>query len=241
MKKICFILMSFVGLANAGCLNDVQMRALENKERDYLLSRVPPAFEDALASGGLKMVMQNSAEKTCAVQLNVTLPEQDLVEARKVLAEQPAKQIMLAAQGYGLPETTGLSADFELDLTSLSPQKGDTLQTAPLGKVRATIELMYAMLTQARAELQGTVNTEKWVQPFKDQQIRNCTNQYSQATQACVCWADNLEGKVSAKQMRYQAYLASNPYALATGASKTYTDLNQESAKNCGLIGKVNS
>lgn len=238
--KILMMFWSLFLINNAeACLKMEQLQSIETKEKEYLLNRIPPAYSDAVQAGLLKMEVRAEQAEACSARLTFNLPSLDLDQARALLDADMAKKIMLNAQGYGLPETTNPSAVFKVDVDKLTPSKSEVLQTSELGKLRASVELMYAMLTQARAALNMGGNTLKWSQTYKQAQVDKCTVQNTQ-TQGCVCWAEALESKASEQQMRYQAYLVSNPYAYATGATQQFNKINTETAKTCGLTNKVN-
>lgn len=224
-------------MLSKACLKDEQLLKLAKQEQAYLLERVPPAFGDAVQFGLVKLEMRAEQADACSARVIFSLPSEDLEQARALLDANIAKKIMLSAQGYGLPETTNPSAVFKVDVDKLAPSKNGVLQTSELGKLRASVELMYAMLTQARAELNAGGNAIKWSQGYKQAQVEKCSAQNGQ-TRACACWADALEAKASEQQMRYQAYLISNPYAYATGATQQFNKINAEATKTCGLNNK---
>lgn len=237
--KILMMFLSLFLINNAeACLKMEQLQTIEAKEKAYLLNRIPPAFGDAVQAGLLKMEVRAEQEVACGARLIFSLPSVDLDQARALLDADIAKKIMLNAQGYGLPETTNASAVFKVDVDKLTPSKSEVLQTSELGKLRASVELMYAILTQARAALSAGGNAVKWSSTYKQAQVEKCTAQNT-PTQGCVCWAEALESKASEQQIRYQAYLVSNPYAYATGATQQFNKINTETAKTCGLTNKV--
>lgn len=224
-----------VHLSVLACLDDASLKTLADQEMQYMLQRIPPAFADAVSDQQVSGSMSVSAMQSCQIRWQLQLPAADLADAHALLQADPAKQIMLAAQGYQLPETTGNQADFSLDAASLQPQHRDTLQIAPLGKLRASVELMYAMLTQARADALST--PKPWTSD--DQQaLKQVCQQHYQAddmTQACDCYAIGLAQKYSYRQVRYNQYLLSNPYAFATGNGAAYKSLDKALHSLCGL------
>ena len=237
--KILMMFWSLFLINNAeACLKREQLQSIETKEKEYLLNRIPPAFSDAVQTGLLKMEVGSEQAEECSARLTFSLPGLDLDQARALLDADIAKKIMLNAQGYGLPETTNPSTVFKVDVDKLTPSKSDVLQTSELGKLRASVELMYAMLTQARAALSAGGNAVKWSSTYKQAQVEKCTARNT-PTQGCVCWAEGLESKASEQQVRYQAYLVSNPYAYATGATQQFNKINTEIAKACGLTNKL--
>lgn len=217
------------------CLDEQSLKSLADKKMQYMLQRIPPAFADAVADQQVSGSMSVTTTQPCQIHWQLQLPAADLAEAHALLQADPAKQIMLAAQGYQVPETTDNQADFSLDAASLQPLHRDTLQTAPLGKLRASVELMYAMLTQARAD---AVSTPKpWTGADQQALKQTCQKRYhaDDMTQACDCYALGLAQKYSYRQVRYNHYLLTNPYAFATGNGAAYKQLDKALQATCGL------
>ena len=184
--------------------------------------------------------MQVAETGACKVNFEVTLPESDVKEANLLLEADPAKKIILFSQGYILPETKTLNAAFTVDPVSLQASHADILQSGELGKLRASIEMMYAMLTQQRANIDEKMqNKQPWSAEFRQQQHAKCTKQFEsiqQAAAGCECQINKTSEIASERQMRYVEYVDSNPYAQATGASKNFAALKSQIQSGCGLI-----
>jgi hypothetical protein len=164
------------------------------------------------------------------------LPAADIAEAQALLQAEPAKQIMLAAQGYQIPEHGHIEADFAVDPATLQPARKDILQTAPLGKLRASVELMYAMLTQARTNPQA--NHIAWTPAELQSAQASCQQQFQASSRkdACDCYSRGLAEKYSSRQVKYNRYLLTNPYAFATGNGGDFKQLDKALQSSCGLI-----
>lgn len=220
------------------CLDARGLEQLRQNELNYLLNRVPPAFQHAVDDGNITLTMTRAEGDACRAQATFTLPAGDLAEGNQVLDADAAKRIMLFSQGYALPESTTASAQFEVDPSTLAVSPQDILQTAELGKLRASIEMLYATLSQSRAVMaHNQTNTLPWPKEFRDDAIQQCTQQ-AKATNviaACTCKIDAIAKVVSARQFEYQTYLRSNPYASATGAGNTFNALEQQVSQDCGL------
>lgn len=225
--------------AQAACLDANTLQKLSNNEIEYMLGKIPPAFSDAVADKKIEFIMHVAEEATCKVNFEVTLPEGDVKEANLLLAADPAKKILLFSQGYVLPETTTLNAAFTIDPVSLQASHADTLQSGELGKLRASIEMMYAMLTQQRANVDEKMqNTQLWSNEFRQQQLAKCTKQFASAQQlaeGCECQINKTSAIASERQMRYVEYVNSNPYAQATGASKNFAAVKSQIQQSCSL------
>ena len=139
---------------------------------------------------------------------------------------------MLGAQGYVLPQETKHEAIFNLNADKTTIPDADILQTSPLGKLRASLELMYAFLTQKRAEVTSAQTNDKaWPDEIMQQEITDCSVNQPRAN--CACIADQYALKIPANQMEYIQYIRTNPYALAMGSSQAYEEIKQQATNTC--------
>lgn len=239
VKYFGVVLLSIASLpAWAQCLTGVQLTQLNQQETNYMLGRIPPAFAHAVEDKLVTLDTKYVKDESCTARVILTMPEADLAEANRILDADIAKKIMLAGQGYGLPESTQLQADYVVLLDKMEPAEQEVLQTASLGKLRASVELMYAILTQARAEVkEGQQNTQAWQSDFKANYITSC--QQTMTTTAdnnpCACQARALEKIVSQRQLDHISYIKSNPYAMATGSDRAFNVLLEKLNGDCGL------
>lgn len=216
----------------AACLSSSQLNELTAKETDYLSQKIPPAFKHALAANKVGIAVEAVDSDNCLAKLVVKLPQADLDEANAVLDAQPAKKIMLAGQGYELPQKAENEATFNVDANSLVIANPDSLQSAPLGKLRASLELMYAFITQKRAIVNGDqTNTTPWPSALTAQVVASCNSQLSALT--CNCIAGQYAEKITAHQMEYIQYIRENPYALATGANDGFEIFKRNAEAIC--------
>ncbi|MDP8566308.1 hypothetical protein [Methylophilus aquaticus] len=218
------------------CIEASALQRLAESEMGYMSQRIPPAFADAVADRQIQGNMQIASADACQLHWQLTLPAADIEEAQAILQAQPAKQIMLAAQGYEIPAQTSLDALFLLDEKRMQPQPKEGLQTAPLGKLRASVELMYALLTQARAD--AAARHPVWTEP--ETQILNaqCAMQFvakEDIQQACACRTQEISARFTARQVRYNQYISSNPYAFASGNGGDFKQLDKRLQERCGL------
>lgn len=233
-QTIMFIgLCVFAIVSQAACLDNEALKNLKQSETDYLSTKIPPAFKHGLEAGEIQLVVSaNDSSQACEATLAVTVPNDDIKEASAVLDAQPAKKIMLAAQGYSLPTQTTNQANFSVDASTLKVSDEDILQTSALGKLRASLELMYAFITQKRAEIQpNQQNTKPWSAEIKTAVINSCTKKQSQAQ--CACVADEYAKIIPAKQMEYIQNINTNPYAVATGANQAFDALKKQVQQTC--------
>lgn len=228
--------------AHAECLDSNTLQKLNDSEIAYMLGRIPPAFSDAVTDKKIEFNMQAAETGTCKVNFKITLPESDVREANALLEADPAKKIILFSQGYVLPETTTLNATFLIEPATLKINHADILQSGELGKLRASVEMVYAMLTQKRADVDKTaLNDKPWSAEFRQQTFEKCSKQFASAQQTsegCECQINKTSEIVSERQMRYVEYVNSNPYAQATGASRSFAELKSRIQLDCGLIKK---
>lgn len=139
--------------AIADCLNESSLQKIGQNEMSYMLGRIPPAFADAVTDKKITLATTAADQNACQAKLEITLPQEDVTEVNALLERDPAKKIILFSQGYALPDSTKLYATFNVAPNTYEVAHQDTLHTAELGKLRASVEMMYAMLTQARANV----------------------------------------------------------------------------------------
>jgi hypothetical protein len=246
--KKCFWVVVFSGLSQlseAACFTASQLTTLAQNEQAFLLNRIPPAFAHALADQQITIsVIEASTENPCKANLQLSVPAAHLEEANKVLDADPAKKIMLAAQGYAIPEVTQLQALFSADPNTLQIPASEALQVTELGRLRATVEMMYSLITQARAnKIESTQNTVPWSAAYQQANATQCAEKRvaqsgQDILQACACRVKELSAKVSERQMEYIDYVRSNPYAMATGSSQEYANLEKQAHLACGVVTK---
>lgn len=239
---VCIVLLS-ASTAHAGdCLSTDQLAQLENQEMAYMLGRIPPAFRHSLEDKKISMHLRtegSSADGKCRVKETLTLPSEEITEAEQVLEQDPAKRILLFSQGYSLPSATTLEAGFSVDASKLEIAHQDTLQVAELGKLRASVEMMYAMLSQSRAGIQAASQAiQPWSTEFTLKTRQSCQTHFRSLTsveQACECRSKELEALYPARTLDYLEYVLSNPYAKATGAAENFAKQQDLIHARCGL------
>lgn len=245
--KRSFWIVFFSGLSqlsDAACLNPSQLETLQKNELNYMLNRIPPAFAHAMSDQQITLKVTEQQAEPCTAALVVTVPDAHMKEAQAVLEADPAKSIMLAAQGYAIPTTTPLEAVFKVLPANLEIPAPETLQTSALGQLRASVELMYSLISQARANLPDDAkNTTPWSTSYQQANVKQCANQYTvqagqNITHACTCQANALAKHVSERQMAYIDYVRANPYAVATGSSQYFARLESQTRLACGLAAK---
>lgn len=226
------ILMAQSMFSLAACLSDAQLDQIKNAEITYLTEKIPPAFKHQLLASKITVNVEAVEDEQCQANLIITIPQQDVDEAHQILDAQPAKKIMLSAQGQALPDGARHAALFEVNANNLAVSEKDILQTAALGKLRASLELMYALLTQQYAQVSETQSNEQpWTAQMKAQSVNRCID--SQTEAVCRCLADQYSARISPNQMEYIEYVQANPYALATGANNGFENIKSVAAQAC--------
>lgn len=221
-----------VTTANAACLNEANLQKIGQAEMAYMLGRIPPAFADAVADKKITLMTSAADPTACQANVLITLPQEDITEANALLERDPAKKIILFSQGYALPDATKLTATFNVANDTLEVAHQDTLHTAELGKLRASVEMMYAMLTQARANVENNSRNDKpWSQAYSAQYLSSCKKQAHAVN--CECQMQKIAKIVTERQMRYVDYIHSNPYAHGTGAGKSVAALKRTIDDSC--------
>lgn len=222
------------------CLTPEKLTQLRQAETDYMLGRIPPAFKHAYEDQQIKLQMalgESAQDGSCSASLTINLPTQDIQEAQQLLEKDPAKRILLFSQGYALPETPQMSASFKVNPETLAVAQQDTLQTNELGKLRASVEMMYAMLSQSRTAAEEGGNAKPWSAAFTNEVVEACVQGQGKAQEACKCRADGLSKHYGERTMENILYVQSNPYAEATGATASFSKLQSEITRQCGLSG----
>lgn len=209
--------------------------AIQDKELSYLEGRIPPAFRHAVEDKLFQL--STTITDDCHVHMQANIDQSALREANQSLDENPAKRIMLASQGYALPDNATIQYEFNVDET-LQPLHADKLQTSALGKARASIEMVYTILTQNRATniSETLTNNHPWSNVYKERFINQCSllqNGINVSRMVCMCRAKALEEHVNERQMEHIDYIRSNPYAKATGADKGFSALEQKILLSC--------
>lgn len=222
-KYLLFIIAFNFGLsASAECLDQANLAQMKAEQLAYFKAKFPPAFKHAFEDGKLRLEYETSDTEhadVCSVDLRVTLPDADLSLAQAVLAKDPAKSIMLNAQGYRLPETNPLQATFNVERPYQPLPSHAYLQTKPLGKLTSQIELLYAFVTQASVE---AISAERQPKPWQSQEIKlaqtKCQSLVSSGSINCACRVEKLSQQIGFRDYESIDSIQNNPYAFATGA-----------------------
>ncbi len=233
------LLLTIAGQVQA-CLNEPAINQLKKQEIAYFTARHVPTMTHALQDQLFEIDITPSNEASnCSVIITYKISEADIAEANQIFDASPGKRIMLTGQGYQLPASKQIRANASINPTEVNIAHADTLQSAPLGRNRASIELMYATLAQSRALITpNALNTQPWPADLTTEQISACKKSYASdadIAEACGCRVKSLGERISHRQFSYIQYLASDPYSSATGALSGYNGLSNQINFDCKL------
>lgn len=206
-----------------------QFQAHETK----VLLENAPTFKHAWEDKAILLQLQASPVSPCVIAMQLALPEQDINEAKQHLDANPSKRILLAAQGYALPEASQNSV-----LVELNAQGQLTENNATLKQLHSNIEYMYQLLAQLRSEYKpNQSNTVAWAHEQKQALMTQCAKQYraDNLENACACRASAFEKTISPRQMELIDFIQQQPYSKATGALASFVEYDLQTAHSCGL------
>lgn len=206
--------------------------AFQAHETKVLLENAP-TFKHAWEDKKIAMQLQASPASPCVIAMQLMIPEQDIKEAKQYLDANPSKRILLAAQGYALPETTQNNVTVNLDA------KGQlTDNNLALKQLHSNLEYMYQLLAQIRSEYKpNQSNTVAWSTAQKQALITQCAKQYraDNLENACACRVSAFEKTISPRQMELIDFIQLQPYSKATGALASFVEYDLQTAHSCGL------
>jgi hypothetical protein len=216
----------------ATCVDDEALRKINDRELEYMLGRVPPAFSQAFDDMQLYYQHAIADVQACTVTVTVTFPETHIQEAEAELNSDISKKILLAAQGYSLPEKSTISATYSINAKTLSANPPEILQSGALGKLRASVEMMYALITQRRLNTLAKKPISEWSDHAVEKNINTCKTTLKNANN-CACLVKFYAGFVTPRDYENLLYSQSNPYAFASIKNAFITDLAQKSTQHC--------
>jgi hypothetical protein len=213
---------------------------LMSRESRLLLDNAP-TFRHGWEDGSIQLAFKDLQvqDEACHATMQLTLPQTDLDEVNAYLDQNPAKRILLGAQGYAIPENRVLQVDYRYQAKgdAVVPNNADN---KPLSDLHHSIEFMYQLLAQTRADVTAASrNTQPWSAERKAEQAKRCAetlkaNGASTET-ACGCRIEKLEQLISMRQLDLVDFLLQQPYSTATGALIGYTEQSKAINHSCGL------
>lgn len=239
MRQLCYLLLCYFSLPVLAC-EDVN--ALLATESARLLENAPTfrhAWEDKTAQ--LSFSQPKATPEGCVATMQLTLPQADLDEVNADLNGNPAKRILLSAQGYTVPEQAVQQVEYHYQM-----QDGKAVPLAnnqALNQLHSSLEYMYQNLAQQRIALKkGVKNTVAWDDTLRQTEKAQCMQKLAVAVGnlefACTCRVDNLSRILSPRQMELVHFIESQPYSAATGALNAYTHTSKEINEDCSNLTK---
>jgi hypothetical protein len=239
MKQLIAIVLSLLTMnyQNALACNDDAIAQLKQIETDKLLSNAP-TFTQAWIEGtiSIKFSSPQASENQCVSSFEIKLPQVDLDEATQHLDQNPAKRILIGAQGYGVPDKTTIETPYYYQMTNNKVVPVD-LKNTELKSLHNNLEYTYQLLAQLRANVdEKSTNQIAWSSQEIDAAIQSCRNQASSKSQEsnfCPCRINQLAKNISAKQMELINYIQTQPFSVATGSLNGFQKLSEKINDEC--------
>lgn len=233
------LLFSFFAASAQACNSPQAVEALRAIETTKLLQH-PLAFSHGWQDGEIRLSVaqgRQNAEGNCTAMMKLEIPQRDLDTVNAHLDQNPAKRILLGAQGYSVPPAPMFEVpfNFTLDNGKVMP-KND--QNRPLNDMHHSLEFMYQLLTQLGAEISAPGNNRQpWPANLQESERTVCQASLaaSDAAAACSCRAQALEASYNARQMALIDHLLSHPYSTTSKAIVSFNTLSNDINKRCGL------
>ncbi len=214
-----------------------QLHSLESSE----LLKNPTAFAHGWQDADITLKFAElSGTENCTANLQLNLPQRDLDEVNAHLDQNPAKRILLGAQGYRVPESTAINLPYQFALDNgqvVSRNEGNKA----LSDLHNSLQFMYQLLTQLRAEVKAdSQNLSPWPDKTKTQWLTQCqqafANNAADANTGCACKVENLAKIYTGRQMELIEDLQSHPYSATSAALIRFKELDKSMNQSCGLV-----
>lgn len=203
-------------------------------ESETLLKNAP-TFKHAYQDGAIKLdwlaIQANGS--VCQAQLQVTLPAADLAEANDYLQQNPAKRILMAAQGYAVAEQPTQKVDFlfKLDQNNVVADNQDNFA---LRQLHSNIEYTYQLLAQLRIAVSyASQNNTAWPNALQQAEKSSCISSAKSTASGCDCRVHHLQKHISPRQKELIDYIRQQPYSVAAGAMDGYVQLSKQIDQAC--------
>lgn len=238
-----FLTLLTLNSAHAACDDANMIAELKTIETHKLLENAP-TFRHAWEDNTIKLdfsAAQQSGEQ-CVTTMQISLPQQDLDEVNAYLNENPAKRILLGAQGYTIPENTINKVEYFYQVEA-NKAKPTNAHNQALNSLHSSLEYMYQSLAQQRIVLKKDVkNNIKWSESTIKAERTTCMSTL-QATvpdiaDACACRVDALSQVLSPRQLELVSFIQNQPYSAATGVLNSYQSTSNEINEACGNLSK---
>lgn len=241
MFKSLSFLTIFLTLMNqsVACNSQANLNNIYAQESEKLLQNAP-SFKQGWESKTIRLqVSKHGADQeNCVANLTLTIPQQDIDEVNAFLAQNPAKRILLAAQGYQVLNDTNTSVDYFYQVHDGEIVDKNKLNQT-LSQFHSSIEYMYQQLAQIRATVPSdSKNTIQWSAKTLEDATNTCLNTtfFTDNTNSnCACRVKKLTQIISPKQMELINFIETQPYAIAAGALSSYYEHSHAINDACGI------
>ena len=236
LRFLCFIIfLSFISSLLFACETADLNQQLSQLESKTLLKNAP-TFRHAWDDGAIKLDWSSVRKdnERCVVQMMLSLPEADLQQALQYMEQNPAKRILLAAQGYAVPDQPKQIVEFAYQLES-GKVSADNEGNLVLRQLHNNLEYTYQLLAQIRINVSAqTSNTTAWPAELKASEKSSCVASGKSSAAACDCRVAELEKVISPRQKELVDFIRSQPYAMAAGSMDSFVSLSKQIDSRCG-------
>ena len=216
------------------CESEDIRKQLSQLESQTLLKNAP-TFRHAWDDGRIALSWQSlqTQDQRCVAQLTISLPEADLAEANQFMEQNPAKRILLAAQGYVIPEQAKQTSDYFYHVQD-GKVLADNEANFALRQLHSNLEYTYQLLAQIRISINAeSSNKIAWSEQLKKEEHNQCMTSGNSSPTACECRVKELEKHISPRQRELIEFIRSQPYSVATGSMESYLNLSKKIDSDC--------
>lgn len=235
LRFICLMVLLSLLSVHAFACDGEDIRKQLNQAELAVLMKNAPTFQHAWQDGTFKLSWSELKPhaQACQAQLQVTLPEADLAEANQYLQANPAKRILMAAQGYAVAEQAVQQLDF---FYQVEQGKVKTLNQDhfALRQLHSNIEYTYQLLAQLRIAVSAnSQNTQAWPDSLQQSELTSCQTAAKLTAAGCACRLQALQQHVSPRQKELLDYIRQQPYSVAAGVMDGFVQLSKQIDQGC--------
>ena len=233
-KILALLLVLFITNVAIACDDAQESKRLIELETNKLLGNAP-TFKHGLEDKAIKINISNAGSEKghCVAKMILTLPQQDLDEANNYLNENPAKKILLSAQGYGIPEKMVSEIPYHYEILNGAPTP-ISAENLELKSLYNNIEYTYQLLAQLRINIEGSpTNSVAWSDDETKNEYLSCMKSKTYSEAQCNCRVKKLSNSLSPKKMELINFIQNQPYSVATGAMNSYLQFSKAINESC--------
>lgn len=240
-RFLFLLLFMNIGLASANdCASNSTLDQVATLETQRLMQH-PAALRFGLEDMAINLSISADTSGECQATLNLTFPQEDLDAVNAHLDQNPAKRILLGAQGYSVPAENQFVVPYVFALEN-SQITARNAENRSYQDMHNSLEFMYQLLTQLRAEPVAGASPAAWDSQTASRISSACSLELQASSgdieQACTCRSTALNKTYSARQMALIEDLQAHPYSKTTDAIRQFNALIKEIDQSCGLIAR---